>query len=56
VTPESLERPYQEFKDSFAQLMRIEEKRDDLVLCCKNIYFKREDIMAVAIQKDFLEL
>ena len=36
--------------------MRIEEKRDDLVMLCRNIYAKRDDIMAVEIQKDYLEL
>ena len=36
--------------------MRIEEKRDELLILCKNIFMKKEDIMAVAIQKDFLEL
>ena len=36
--------------------MRVDEKRADLIICCKNIFAKRDDIMAVAIQKDFLEL
>ena len=57
VSQKSLERDFAEFKEAFPQsIMRIEEKRDELLILCKNIFKKKEDIMAVAIQKDFLEL
>ena len=56
VSPKSLERALQEFKDDFSKYVKGDEKRDDLYLVCKNVYAKREDIMATAIQKDFLEL
>ena len=56
MSPKSLERAFAEFKEAFPQVMRVEDKRDDLVLLCRNIFAKREDIMAVDIQKDYLEL
>ena len=56
MSPKSLERAFAEFKDQFPQVIRNDEKRDDLIIVCRNIFAKREDIMAVAVQKDFLEL
>lgn len=55
VSPKSLERSYQEFKDALPQRIRKEEQRSDLMLLCANIFHKREDIMSVDIEKDFLE-
>ena len=36
--------------------IKNDEKRDDLVMVCKNIFAKKDDIMSGAIQQDFLEL
>ena len=55
VSPKSLERPYADFKTELPQTIRIEEKRDELMLLCRNIYLKRQDIMNVDLQPDILE-
>ena len=56
VSPKTLERAFAEFKDAFPEMIRNEGKRDELVVLCRNIFAKRDDIMAVDIQKDYLEL
>ena len=56
VHPSSLERAFAEFKEEFPVLMRKDEKRDDLILLCRNIHAKKDDIMSIGIQKDYLEM
>ena len=55
VSPKSLERSLQEFKDDLPSHMRKETQRDDLLMLARNILAKRQEIMSVEIQSDVLE-
>lgn len=55
VSPKSIERAYLEFTDSWEGIIRNPEKRDALLLTCRQIHSKRGEILDTGIQKDHLE-
>ena len=55
VSPKSLERAYLEFTDSWESVIRNPDKRESLVLSCRQIHAKRAEIMAAGLDKDHLE-
>ena len=55
VSPKCLERAYLEFTDSWESVIRNPDKRDSLVLCCRQIHAKRTEILDAGLDKDHLE-
>lgn len=55
VSPPHIDKDYFNFKQDLEKDIRNEERRGELLLTCRIIHQKSAEIMATAVQPDFLE-